>query len=101
MLHQRKQQATPRWTQRASWLALVSLAWMQLAFASHQLEHSAAYTDVCDACVQLERLDDIVVGDAPAAEVSGNPHQMLLDQSAAPLVASVVAGFSARAPPAI
>lgn len=101
VLHQRKQQATPRWTQRASWLALVSLAWMQLAFASHQLEHSAAYMDVCDACVQLERLDDIVVGDAPAAEVSAHPHQILLDPPAAPAVTAVVTGFSARAPPVI
>jgi hypothetical protein len=74
---------------------------MQLAFAGHQFEHSAAYTDVCDACVQLERLDDIVVGDAPAAEVSGHPHQDLLEEPAAPIVAAVVAGFSARAPPVI
>jgi hypothetical protein len=74
---------------------------MQLAFAGHQFEHSADYTDVCDACVQLERLDDIVIGDAAADEVSAHPYQVLLDQPAAPIVAAVVAGFSARAPPVI
>lgn len=101
MLHLRKQQFAPRWPQRASWLALVSLAWMQLAFAGHQFEHSAGYNDVCDACVQVERLDDLAVGDAPAVEVAEYLYQTPLNLTAAPIVAAVVAGFSARAPPVI
>ena len=60
MLSQEKQRITRKWFPRASWLALLSLAWMQLAIAGHQFEHSAAYTEFCDVCVQVDRLDDLV-----------------------------------------
>ena len=47
----------------ATWLALVSLAWLQLTLASHQFDHVAEYfADTCHVCVQLDRTDDVAVG---------------------------------------
>ena len=46
----------------ATWLALVSLAWLQLTLASHQFDHVAEYfADTCHVCAQLDRTDDLVV----------------------------------------
>ena len=44
---------------------LLALALMQVSIASHQFEHLAGdITDVCLACAQFERLDDVVVESA-------------------------------------
>ncbi len=101
MLKQRNQQVAPKWLSRASWLALVSLAWMQLSFAGHQFEHSAAYADSCEACVQLDRLDDLIA-EPPAVSALHRPtgREPILQ---VPTVASVAAvpAFNPRAPPFI
>jgi hypothetical protein len=61
-----------RWLRRTTWLALVSLAWLQVTLASHQLQHVAvSFADTCDVCVQLDRTDDVAAGQpAPVATTS-------------------------------
>jgi hypothetical protein len=84
---------------RASWLALLSLAWMQLAIAGHQFEHSADYTDVCEFCVQVDRLDDVVAAPPATLEVprlASHPGISLAEGSVADLEISC---FNPRAPP--
>jgi hypothetical protein len=101
VLLERKQQVAPRWLNRASWLALVLLTWTQLAFAGHQFEHSAAYADSCDACVQLDRLDDII-GERPAAlELLRPAGGEVISASPAPVSTAFVPAFNPRAPPVI
>ena len=85
---------------RASWLALLSLAWMQFAFASHQLEHDAqSLTETCEVCVHLDRLGDGVTGQVVEAglalsQATERPPSMVQ------LVAEVPhRGFDSRAPP--
>ena len=87
---------------RATWLALVSLAWLQLSLASHQFQHVAAYfADSCDVCVQLDRTDDGPVGQSVlaaaqigAAEPVGLSPTTIIRQS-------VPRHFDSRAPPHI
>jgi hypothetical protein len=57
----------PNRLRKASWLALLSLAWLQLSLASHQFDHVVTYlADTCHVCVQLDRADD-VAADQPMA----------------------------------
>lgn len=101
VLKKRLDQVAPVWQRRASWLALVSLAWMQLAFAGHQFEHSAAYADSCDACVQLDRLDDVVAESLDAPGALRPVTREAMPWSAAPVGILVVPAFNPRAPPVI
>ena len=84
----------------ATWLALVSLAWLQLTLTSHQFDHVAEYfADSCHVCVQLDRTDDLTAdlqvvpasspfADAgPSATVTASPGP------------AIVTGYSSRAPP--
>ena len=98
---QQKQCVTRKWLPRASWLALLSLAWMQLAIAGHQFEHSAHYADVCEFCVQVDRLDNVVAA-LPATLViprpAGHPGISLAEVSVPHLEISC---FNPRAPPLV
>jgi hypothetical protein len=99
MRQQRPLQFAPRWQRRATWLALVSLAWMQLAFAGHQFEHSPVYTDSCDACVQLDRLDDVVAGPPGALELLRPAGQEAILRCDTAARVAIVPAFNPRAPP--
>ena len=101
MLLKRKQQVAPKWLSRGSWLALVSLAWMQLAFAGHQFEHTAAYADFCDACVQLDRLDDIIAEPPTALEFLRPTGHATIALSYALARVEIANAFNPRAPPVI
>ena len=74
---------------------------MQLSFVGHQFEHSAAYADSCEACVQLDRLDDLVA-EPPAVSEVHRPagREPVLQAPALASVAAVLA-FNPRAPPFI
>jgi hypothetical protein len=70
MLQERNNTADIRRLRRASWLALVSLAWLQLLLAGHQFDHVAEYLDDnCHVCVQLDRVDDDAVDSASTASL--------------------------------
>lgn len=101
LLDQRQNQFAPKWLRRASWLALVSLAWMQLAFAGHQFEHSLTYADPCEVCVQLDRLDDVVSGEPPADEALAADCSAAIHEPAINVEIAVVRDFNPRAPPTI
>ena len=87
---------------RATWLSLVALAVLQFALASHQFDHVAGYgVETCQACVQLDRLDDGLVESLPlpidrseSAESYGLVPASRYDRLHARL-------FHARAPPAL
>jgi hypothetical protein len=98
---QRKNQIAPGWQRRASWLALVSLAWMQLAFAGHQFEHSATYADSCDACVQLDRLDDVAAQPPVALDFLRPDERDAIPRFETPADVVSVKAFNPRAPPVI
>ena len=101
MLSQEKQRITRKWLPRASWLALLSLAWMQLAIAGHQFEHSAAYTDVCEICVQLDRLDDLVAELPAALEVPGPAGHPAIALAEVSVDNPRFTCFKSRAPPLV
>ena len=85
---------------RATWLALISLAWLQLSIASHPFQHVAAYfADSCDVCAQLDRADDGPVGQSvPAAAQIGAV--ALVGRSPTTIIRqSVPRHFDSRAPP--
>jgi hypothetical protein len=87
---------------KASWLALVSLAWLQLAVASHQFDHVAGYLDdSCHVCVQLDRTDDAGVDHAAAitAEVVPAIRPVYFDDDLAPR--TFQRPYYSRAPPRI
>ena len=74
---------------------------MQLAIAGHQFEHSAAYTDVCDICVQMDRLDD-VVAEAPAVVDAFRPADDAAISLPEVFVGKVhITCFNPRAPPLV
>ena len=94
--------ADTRRLRKASWLALVSLAWLQLTLASHQFDHVAEYfDDSCHVCVQLDRTDDIAVDHvAPVATSIGHTDSAIHPEAG--LVSSAFErGFQSRAPPRI
>ena len=101
VLNQRKQCFKREWLPRASWLALLSLAWMQLAIAGHQFEHSAAYTDFCEICVQADRLDDVVPELTAVAEVCRPAGFSGISPTEISLVDARVSYFHPRAPPTV
>lgn len=84
----------------ATWLALVSLAWLQLTLASHQFDHVAEYfADTCHVCVQLDRTDDT------AADTQAVPLPVLAAQVGPATIASsdvdtpFASAYRSRAPP--
>ena len=84
----------------AFWLALFSIAWLQLSVAAHQFEHVAELLDdSCQVCIQLDRADD-TVADHPEAASAPSFHGNLVWQSPANYLAGLqVRGFDSRAPP--
>jgi len=86
---------------RASWLAVVPIALLQLTIAVHQFDHVADYVEgSCHVCVQLDRFDAAV--DHPV-EITSLPSIGIL-KSDAPAVSAVrvpVRNFDSRAPPQI
>ena len=102
MLYKNNNPFDQKTLRRASWLALLSLAWLQLTLASHQFNHVAAYfADSCHVCVQLDRIDD-AVAEQPASvdgapENADAPRQVARHLTARP----VVRHFHSRAPPLI
>lgn len=101
MPKQEKQQLAPRLLRRTSWLALLSLAWMQLALAGHQFEHSLVYSDSCEICVQFDRLDDVVAAEADAGHASGIVGVEWRCEQVAHADNAPESSFDARAPPVI
>jgi hypothetical protein len=86
----------------ASWLALLSLAWLQLALASHQFEHAAAFSaDTCHVCVQLDRIDDTAVDSTAGQPVQVSAPVALRPSPASFITAAPDRHFGARAPPVI
>ena len=102
MLNKIKNPFDQKRLRRASWLALLSLAWLQLTLASHQFDHVATYfADSCNVCIQLDRIDDSVAGQ-PAVAVSplGNAAEPEVLMPRGPS-RSFVRHFQSRAPPLI
>ena len=81
-------------------LALLGMLVLQLSSALHHFEHVAGYVDTtCEMCVQLDRVNDAVPGDAtPSLELSivSGPAPRLLSENVA---SASVRDFDARAPP--
>lgn len=99
MLRRQQKQIPQGWLRRGSLLALVSLAWMQLALAGHQFEHSATYAESCDVCVQLDRLDDVSGGDVPVVDFPAAPSGAFFDEFSLWIESPAAIGFNPRAPP--
>ena len=102
MTYKSNNMADTRRLRKASWLALVSLAWLQLTLASHQFDHVAEYfDDSCHVCVQLDRVDDVAVDHAVpvAAIIDRATSQAFIGAGQVP--ADVQPGFRSRAPPRI
>jgi hypothetical protein len=93
--------ATPIILRRASWLAVVSIALLQLTLAVHQFDHVADYIDgSCHVCVQLDRVDAAV--DHPAEIPSLHSIDVLKsDAPAISIARAPVRNFDSRAPPQI
>jgi hypothetical protein len=87
---------------KASWLALLSLAWLQVSLASHQFDHVAAYpADTCHVCVQLDRIDDVVVDQADSHAVPFGRYAEPRRSPAVVVATALVRHFESRAPPAL
>ena len=86
--------------QRATWLSLVALVWLQLTMVSHQFDHVANYfSDSCHVCAQLDRVNEVVHDHAAQALV-------FVVSAVSPVVDSrgvtpqvIDRQFDARAPP--
>lgn len=87
---------------RATWLALAALLSMQLVLAGHQFDHTAtSVAESCEFCVQLDRLDDGVVGHSSPAIIR---HDSFVESSFAitAFVSSAAhRAYNSRAPPYI
>lgn len=86
----------------AVWVGLLSIAWLQLAFAVHQFDHVADYVgETCQVCVQLDRVDDVTVDHAlPAADIHATI-AVAIPSSDGLATHGIVRGFNPRAPPFI
>jgi hypothetical protein len=84
---------------RASWIALLPIALLQLTVAVHQFDHVAEYIEgACHICVQLDRVDAAV--DHPAEDTSKQSFDFLKPEIPEALIArESVRNFDSRAPP--
>ena len=102
MLREIKHLSKPERPRGAYWVALVALAWLQVSLASHQFDHAAGdFAESCHACVQLDRLDDVVADTHVAAQLL-----LPVDIDRQPCLHEFVGtrfadGFDARGPPQI
>lgn len=86
---------------RLLYVVLLGLAWLQLAYASHQFEHAAGdFQDSCAVCSNFERLEHSV---APAADAAPLPqgHPVFLPAPVRSLHARFERHYSSRAPPVV
>jgi hypothetical protein len=82
-------------------LSLLLLACFQIEAAAHQFQHIGLATDiVCDACVQLDRLDDVPVASESLPLIAG-PARFGYKLTVDVVFKAAPSHFSARAPPAI
>lgn len=86
---------------RLLYVVLLGLAWLQLAYASHQFEHAAGeLTDSCAVCSNFERLEHSV---APAADAGHlcQAHPVFLPTTERSLHVRCERHYSSRAPPVV
>ena len=56
---------------RLIYFVLLSLAWLQLSYASHQFEHAASESaDSCAVCSHFDRLEHAVAPDIAAPQLA-------------------------------
>ena len=89
-----------RGLRRLALLAVVGIAWLQLALAAHAFEHvGGGAADLCDVCAQFDRS-----GDAPQPETARDSAPAAPRYSAVPAALALVAirraDIRQRAPPA-
>ena len=99
MVNENKNIAASIVRRRATWIALLPIAWLQLAVAVHQFDHVADYAEEsCHVCVQLDRIDAAV--DHPTERALLLSIDFL--EPAAPSISvsqNAVRNFDTRAPP--
>lgn len=84
---------------RLALLALLAIAWSQLAIAEHQFEHDAGVAgDVCAVCLQIEQLD-VPHAIVPAVDVGDAPETAVAGRNSIPVVRAAVTPYASRAPP--
>lgn len=55
---------------RLALLAVVGIAWLQVAAATHAFEHvGSAAADVCEVCAQFDRSGDVPIAEPAGASV--------------------------------
>ena len=102
MAHKSNKTSGPKRLRRASWLALLSLAWLQVSFATHQFDHVATFSaDTCHVCVQLDRIDDVAADQPDSLSGPRGRHDEPARAPAAAADPAFVRHFESRAPPAL
>ena len=102
MAHKSNKTSGPKRLRRVSWLALLSLAWLQVSLASHQFDHVAEYSaDTCHVCVQLDRIDDLAIDQPEGVSVPFGRYAEPRRSPAAVVDPVFVRHFQSRAPPAL
>lgn len=80
---------------------MLIVAWMQVAVAGHQFEHSAtAVADTCDICTQLERAGGALAPALADAGLFSARVVAVVPATGSPSVAAAAA-YSPRAPPVL
>lgn len=83
------------------WLAVLIVAWTQVAVAGHQFEHYAtAFADTCEICTQLERAGGALVPAVADTGLFSAAVVVAVPATASPSVAAAAA-YSPRAPPVL
>jgi hypothetical protein len=85
----------------AFWLALLSMAWLQVSMAAHQFDHSIDFVlgDSCPVCSQLDRAGDLIV-DMPASDVASPQFDAANSSQAVSVVhRATIRRYDSRGPP--
>ena len=86
----------------AVWLALLSVAWLQLSSAAHELDHVAEQIgESCQVCLQLDRVDDVAADHSAAATLVPLFAAEILRPETEFSGQLFLLGFDPRAPPQI
>ena len=102
MAYKSNKTSGPKRLRSVSWLALLSLAWLQVSLASHQFDHVAEYSaDTCHVCVQLDRLDDLAVDQPDSQLIAFGRYVERRHLPAAVVDPAFVRYFETRAPPVL
>ena len=85
----------------AFWLALLSVAWMQVSFAAHQFDHSGdlLFDDSCHACSHLDRVDDLVAHPTSSEEATPGTDRRVAAMQAVVGHGAVIRRYDSRGPP--